>query len=604
MLRIRAGFKALLAGVIDPITEEMLIALIKEFGAAGPTNIALEERWVSKWADPNFDFTTILHQYKDGRKLKEKAYIQLFDGFWEQITAWAYDHQEQDGPVLDIEGLMIAEMYLEQSENGIGYLEDIQEFYYWSEDRCRYIPNSLEVQKILTAWCKERNLSTKMKDLNEVLNHLKAANHHTITEFDTDNDILVFKNGHYSIQEKVLYPGSKRYLCLKGFDFDYIPHCQECGPYTIQFFESLRFGLVDSLRLLYICKGVIDRSLFRNKKSVILFGVADSGKTLLEEKICEVLGQQGAAMIRIEKLAKSPFALAACPNKQFIYVDDASGASLSNEAFAEIKNLTGGGYFEAELKGIDSKRYPITFPIFISCNQLFGFPPNEKLDTFVSRFLMVRFFQPQEKNDTFKELFLHDYTDNELFVSFLLNLKDIPITDELIFGNLPEMDRNMQGFMLEYWNIYHSHLYKLAREFFIAKADKKTTRTMLYDRFEEYCAIQGLPFNRFGKEHQKIIAERIQLLGGKIRKSGDEYWIHGVIGLDQENGVEDDLSPNLFKARVIQEVKALLTDHPNGLKLDELAIHTNKSKEVLNPILADMIREAIIYHNSVEYRLA
>lgn len=586
-MKIRTAFRALLEGCIQPVSTEMVIGLIRELGR-GAIKADITKLY-ALWTDAETqDYNRLCAQFQDSTKLRERNYQQLFEGHWDTIKEYVLEFEDEsfEEKIRAIDAL--AE-FLESCQNTVGYLEDSQDFYYWDAEFSRYVINTWSVQNLLTEFNRMRLYPLDLSYIKDMMGHLKGINHHKKEEFDLNKDILVFKNGHYSIHDRQLYPADKKYLCLKGFNFDYLRSCVELGTYSKKFFDGLEFSEADLNRLLYVCKAILERTLFQNKLSVIFHGDQDTGKTLLCLKFTRVLGRDNCGMIRIEHLGKSQFSLADAAGKEFVYMDDTSGKALNEDTYCIMKNLVGGGDTPMEKKRENMRMEEITFTLATTTNKLYGLPENENLGNYMSKLLLIHFFKHQQKDDVFKSNFINDLDDNEQFVSFLLNMMPIHITSQYVFTQLPFEEEQYWDIPEEYWHKYQDPIYALIKEFVQMAEGKKVKKDLFLDRLEDYAYARHIPYKRFNKNHSRALREYLNKVGARERKNNNEYWYLGIIGKEMENGVEDDLSPNIYEGSDEKQICQTLYNYDEGLTKQELIQFTQINDELLTPILSTLM---------------
>lgn len=602
-LKIRTGFLALQKGYIKDPSEAMVIALIREYGKECNLIDLTHVIKVNSPMDEKYLHLQMLWQ--DSKRITDKEYRALFEPYTDHIFKYrtsgvAEPNETKISPLDALE--MLLHLYRQPH---IGYIQDLKVYYYWNKELNRYKIDSCEVRNIITRFLEEFQLAKDLETINGMMTHLQGRNHHEFTDFDQNLNILVFTNGFYhlddkSFEEYTIDPSI--YLCLKGFDFAYYGGVEELPALTQQYIDSLGFCWYDELRLLCLLKGTIDRSLFKNKKAVLFHGPHDSGKSMLYSKMTAMMGQEATTLFDIYKLDKGNFAKACLPNKQLACADDTSGSSLTNEVFAQIKNLTGGHDYDAELKGVNTQTYHVTFTLWFTCNRLFGLPDDEDLSSFLSRIYIVRFLKTQPKNEAFRENWLSDKEDHAQLVSFLLNMPDIPLDFPVIYDNLPYEDRAFTN-ILEYWNIYHSPLYKCAVEFFEPAEGMKCNQAIIYDIFEDYCSLSRVPFSRFNKEHIKIIRQIITKLGGKSKESNGVKYIHGIKGKGQTDGLEEDTTLNKYMVEKTKVLNLMVQICPEEVTFDYIVQRTELNEKQATNALKLLLDQGKLGYSDGDYFL-
>jgi putative DNA primase/helicase len=138
------------------------------------------------------------------------------------------------------------------------------------------------------------------------------------------------------------------------------------------------------------------------KKFFALYGVGDSGKSLILNTIVKILGKELVTGVSLQKLANPSyrFASAALYGKLANVVGDLSSAPLKDTSL--IKMLTGDDIIQAERKGLDEFEFYNKARLICSMNNL---PPTyDKNNEFYNRFLIIPFETAIPKEDQDDEL--------------------------------------------------------------------------------------------------------------------------------------------------------------------------------------------------------
>jgi putative DNA primase/helicase len=236
--------------------------------------------------------------------------------------------------------------------------------------------------------------------VNEVFNRL-LREEEKIDMLNKKNNLMVFNNcvlefskqGTYEIKEHSL-----EYMNTHKFHYDFNPdvHCSTWEKFLNDVLPK------EQQKLLQEIIGYIMLPNNSAKKFFALYGVGDSGKSLILNTIVKILGKELVTGVSLQKLANPNFrfASAALYGKLANVVGDLSSAPLKDTSL--IKMLTGDDIIQAERKGLDEFEFYNKARLICSMNNL---PPTyDKNNEFYNRFLIIPFETAIPKEDQDDEL--------------------------------------------------------------------------------------------------------------------------------------------------------------------------------------------------------
>ena len=185
-------------------------------------------------------------------------------------------------------------------------------------------------------------------------------------EFDSNEDIINFKNGILNLLSGKLEPHNPKWFSTIQIPCDYNPLLTlDNAPYFKKFTEDLFGDDVEARCFVFEYMGAILSNIkgWRFKKLLMLIGVGNTGKTLLLELIQNLLGKENCVSIDFKKMNER-FGTAPLYGKRLNGVGDLAFVEL--EEINTIKELTGGDTLSAEFKGKDS--FNFQYNGFIWCN--------------------------------------------------------------------------------------------------------------------------------------------------------------------------------------------------------------------------------------------
>ena len=206
-----------------------------------------------------------------------------------------------------------------------------------------------EIEKLLANY-------SRNNVVNEIFEKIKRKTELDFEKFDkSPEDLIPLKNGVFNLKTNSLQSYQPEYYFKTNLPIEYNPDV-DC-PNIKKFFEETFYP-----NEIPVIQEWIGFNLYRRyfiKKSLIVFGPKDTGKTIFQKLLSAFLERKNIAGISLQRIASGDkFALASLKDKYANIYDDLSGNDLSEQG--GLKMSCGGGYITAEFKFGDSFQF-LTF---------------------------------------------------------------------------------------------------------------------------------------------------------------------------------------------------------------------------------------------------
>lgn len=212
----------------------------------------------------------------------------------------------------------------------------------------------------------------KTREINEVFveltTDLKFVDYESL---DKDEDIINFEDGILNLDTMELKPHSSEILSTVQIPAKYreIESCEE----TPTVFENYMLNLVDNNVDYYVMlmeiMGLIISNIpcSKTKKSLMLCGAGDTGKSQLKRLIEELLGEKNVSTIDLKELNER-FGTASLYRKRLAGSNDMSFQRITDMSI--FKQVTGGDKITIEFKHKGSFPYQYKGFLWFNCNRL------------------------------------------------------------------------------------------------------------------------------------------------------------------------------------------------------------------------------------------
>lgn len=260
---------------------------------------------------------------------------------------------------------------------------------------------------IASLWINDRSVMKNPEQINNMVDLM-------------DNKLLLnLKNGIYNVLTKELRPHNYKDYSTIQIKANYNPNLNNSNGLIFNKFLNEVAPDPDTQILLQEILGYSISPLNNAKKSFILYGESNTGKSIFLGLITGLLGQENISAVPFQQL-DSTFSTASLYGKTVnVCADLPKGAIQDDSVF---KQLTGGDIMKAEFKGQDEFEFVNTAKLIFSTNSL---PENygDEGNAFYNRLIIIPFNQviSEEKQDKTLNLKLHQ----ELDYIFMWGLKGL-----------------------------------------------------------------------------------------------------------------------------------------------------------------------------------
>ena len=209
----------------------------------------------------------------------------------------------------------------------------------------------------------------KMRDVKEVMQDLKSdLNFVDERDLNSNEDIINFQNGIYSLSESRLYPHSPNILSTVQIPCNYDPKNTLC-PVFANYLCDLTKGDNGKMELLLEFMGVCISNIcgYRMKKALFMYGKGDTGKSQLKALTERLLGSENCSAGDLSELEER-FGTSALYMKRLYGSGDMS--FLGVKELKIFKCVTGGDEFFLEFKGKNGMRYKYNGLLWFCTNEL------------------------------------------------------------------------------------------------------------------------------------------------------------------------------------------------------------------------------------------
>lgn len=251
----------------------------------------------------------------------------------------------------------------------------------------RYITDiDISLLRMRDVWEVAKDLRTDLKFVREDI-------------FNSDENIINFRNGVFSLSDGRLYPHSPEFYSTVQIPCDYSPKKTSC-PNFCKYLNDLTQNDKDKQRFLMQYMGVAISNIQadRMKKMLFLCGEGNSGKSKILELTQRLLGDDNIAVCNLKDLEEK-FGTSALYHKRLAGHGDMS--ALSVDEISTIKTLTGGDSVRGEFKGGNIFNFRFHGLLWFCTNQLPRFG-GDKGEHVYERFIImnIRHSIPESKRDT------------------------------------------------------------------------------------------------------------------------------------------------------------------------------------------------------------
>ncbi len=387
---------------------------------------------------------------------------------------------------------------------------------------------------------------------------------------DIPEELICLENGIYNIKTKKLEEHNPKYYFKTKLSIDYN---KEADCILIKkFLQDILYD--EDIPVMQEWFGYNLYKRYFIKKAMILFGIKDTGKTILLNLLMAFISRKNTCGISLQRISSGDkFALSSLKDKFANVFDDLSSQDLKDQGGFKI--ATGGGFITAEYKFGDSFQFLNHAKHIFATNKI---PPVEDVedDAYYDRWLPIPFDNQFEKKD--QDKFLLDKLTTKEELSGLLNyaLKGLErLLDTGVFSYKKDSD--------EIRRIMERHsdsLSAFVQDVLFEKTGNKITKEDMYNIYSIY-----VKDNKLSKLSKTQLGRRLQkycyyILAKHGRK---RYWINaGILDLHIKDYTLDTSQKTI---RINENKEKVSSDyiHKNSAKASKVSSKSNKkSDEKLN----------------------
>ena len=183
-----------------------------------------------------------------------------------------------------------------------------------------------------------------VRNINEIVNLMNMdIQNINYTDFDSDEDIINFRNGILRLSTLKLEPHSPKYFSTIQIPVDWNPNAAYTPVFDkyLDYLTALHYDQDDVKRMLMEFIGVCISNIpgYKYKTSLLMFGKGNTGKTQLRELVIDLIGREKSAAIEMNEL-EAERGPGRCFGKRLFGSGDMS--FLNNSQVKVFKNITGG----------------------------------------------------------------------------------------------------------------------------------------------------------------------------------------------------------------------------------------------------------------------
>ncbi|MDG7007112.1 MAG: hypothetical protein JRN06_02570 [Nitrososphaerota archaeon] len=279
----------------------------------------------------------------------------------------------------DLTFSQVAELLSET--HGLVYLPETDELYEYDRENGVYC-NGVEAE--LAARTESMNPHAKNQFVNEVLGKLKRRSRHVrIKDFDSKPELLNVSNGVLDLTTGALLEHTPADLFLNQLNVKFDPLASS-RPFA-RFLASVLPEPIDRLRVIDHFAACLYRAPI--KKSLMLVGETDSGKSTTLNLIRGFLGSDNVASVSLQEMTVDRFATSDLFGKLANVHADISDSELKDTS--RFKTSTGADQIRAQRKNGRAFNFVPFAKQFYSANHIPA--TKDESDAFFNRFDLVEF---------------------------------------------------------------------------------------------------------------------------------------------------------------------------------------------------------------------
>ncbi len=343
---------------------------------------------------------------------------------------------------------------------------------------------------------------------------------------DADENIINFQNGILHLDTMELKPHSPDYLCTIQIPCNWNPSANQNNTFYNYIMHLANDDWHSAETLIQAIGFAISNvKIERFKKSLILCGSGNSGKSVFLKFMSLLIGKNNFAAMPFEKLDKR-FSVSTLYRKRLAGDDDCNYCNFSSVSV--FKSMTGGGELMCEEKGKQS--FPFVFNgLYVICANSLPLFGGDKGTHVYERIIPIRCGTtiPEKQRD--KKLLEKLYAEREAIVHFAVMELKTAIENNYTLSMSDESKK-----MLEQYKIENDIVLQFLDECCVPRKCYDSINTArLYEAFKRWCFSNGERYTPKKREFRESICnfygvEPTKEGHDKIQKKvqGNWYYLH------------------------------------------------------------------------------
>lgn len=214
-------------------------------------------------------------------------------------------------------------------------------FYWYTQDYFSVLDDN-EACMFLSEQIRENGVIPTYDDVKFVLNQVKINAQH-IHNIATQYYFIQYQNVIINIFEDTYLQPSQQLFTLGRIEAKYIPNPTDDCPSFNKFLHDISNGDVMLEQRIWEFVAYCITPDFNAKRLFILYGVGDSGKSVLLRVIQSLISSSLVTNMSIKNLVSRGFATGELQDKRLIIASDEGNFNLTSEHVALLKRISGGG---------------------------------------------------------------------------------------------------------------------------------------------------------------------------------------------------------------------------------------------------------------------
>lgn len=375
------------------------------------------------------------------------------------------------------------------------------------------------------------SMTPTMKQMQDTMRFMQASlmkgECEVVQRENKDKNLMAFNNCLYDAYEKIVYPHSSSKLTLFNINARYIEGDVET-PVFDRFIQSIDVS-GDAKRLKKLVLQMIGYCMVYNTDGKCFFYLGtehDAGKSVLGAFIQELFNENAICNTAIHDL-NSRFSLGSLHEKALCISMDLSGTTMSADAVARLKNLTGDRRIQTE------EKYMPVRSTYHNCKFIFG--SNYSLRTnivdeaFWSRVVIIPFVKSFNKDEQDTNILRNLLKEKDEIVTLAARSYKKLVDNHFVFPST-----KVSSAMLAEWKGDRmNEVVQFVESECILEQDEYSFTEDLYGAYCNYCEehiLHPLPKTEFSKK----LSERYDVTNRKRRLNGNSCHGYYGIGLKSE----------------------------------------------------------------------